>query len=598
MSTTETFLVKDIPLSKLKPSPANVRKTGGDEGLEELAASIEAHGLLQMPIVAPERDDAGNETGRYLVIAGERRRKALRLLVRQKKLPRGTTVPCVVRGDGLDSELSLAENTVRLAMHPADQFEAFARLHEEGQGIEEIAARFGVSPAVVKQRLKLAAVSPKLMALYREGELSLDQLMAFAITDDHDRQEEVLAQPSWNRGPETIRKLLTSSHVPASDRRARFVGAEAYELEGGTIVRDLFGEDGGGYLTDSRLLDRLVVWKLEAAAADLRQEGWRWVEAHAEYPYGYAHGLRRVYPSSEGAYAPEDVGRAGAIASLGRDGELRIERGFVKPEDEPQETPENGADAAPAVPEVEDVPAGEPSPGATEAETEAMRPLSGPLIESLTAHRTAALRECLAAQPETALIALTHALALPAFYGTSHDPDSCLCLEIGQMVQRRLPSGIDESPAGQALARRHADWAGRLPRTSGELWGWLVAQAPETRLSLLAYATAHTVDAVQRGWEGRRRGLRHAGQLAAALGLDMADWWAPTAESYLGQVPKARILEAVREGVSDKDAGHIAGLKKEAMVEHAERLLAGSRWLPEPLRAAPAPAPREAAAAE
>jgi ParB family transcriptional regulator, chromosome partitioning protein len=80
-------------------------------------------------------------------------------------------------------------------MHPADQFEAFAKLHgDEGMAAEDIAARFGVSAAVVRQRFKLAAVSPKLMQAYRDDELNLDQLTAFAITDDHARQEQVSAR--------------------------------------------------------------------------------------------------------------------------------------------------------------------------------------------------------------------------------------------------------------------------------------------------------------------------------------------------------------------------------------------------------------------
>ena len=90
------------------------------------------------------------------------------------------------------TEISLAENAIRTDMHPADQYEAFAKLHdEEGKSAEDIAARFGVTAAVVRQRLKLGAVSPKLRALYRKGEMNLDQLSAFAITEDHERQERV-----------------------------------------------------------------------------------------------------------------------------------------------------------------------------------------------------------------------------------------------------------------------------------------------------------------------------------------------------------------------------------------------------------------------
>jgi len=197
--------VREIPLDKLKPSPANVRRTGADAGLDELAASIAAHGLLQMPVVAPELNGEGAGTGCYLVTAGERRRKALLLLVRQKKLKKTAPVTCLVRTDENAGELSLVENTVRMPMHPADQFEAFARLHgEQGLGLEEIAARFGVMPAVVRQRLKLAAVSPMLIEKYRAGELSLEQLMAFAVTDDSALQEETPPQRPGIRPPLTL----------------------------------------------------------------------------------------------------------------------------------------------------------------------------------------------------------------------------------------------------------------------------------------------------------------------------------------------------------------------------------------------------------
>jgi ParB family transcriptional regulator, chromosome partitioning protein len=369
-------IVEHIPLNRLKASPENVRSTRATATIEELAASIAAHGLLQMPVVRPERDQDGRETGCYLVDVGESRRLALRLLAKRKHIKRSEPVACLVRTDGRGAEISLAENVVRTAMHPADQFEAFARLtREQGLGLEEIAARFGITPAVVRQRLKLAAVSPKLLRFYRAGELTLDQLMAFALTDDRIRQEQVHGALGWDRSPEMIRRLLTGGHASVGDRRVRFVGLEAYEAAGGGLLRDLFAEDDGGWLTDGELLDLLVREKLEAAAEEVRREGWKWVEAQPEYPYGLAQACRRIYPRAvplpeeaearlaelraryealaEGggeteaaaaeletltaeiaaveargwAYPPEKV-YAGAIVALGQDGALRIERGF------------------------------------------------------------------------------------------------------------------------------------------------------------------------------------------------------------------------------------------------------------------------------
>ena len=207
--------------------------------------------------------------------------------------------------------------------------------------------------------------------------------MAFTLTDDHGRQFEVWAQLSWNKSPEMIRKLLTQSHVGPSDRRVRFVGAEAPEQAGGTILRDLFVEDHGGYFTDSQLLDRLVLEKLEDAGEEVSREGWKWVAVYPEYPYNFVHALRRIYPHSvplserrarssmsslpgtmrsspstarslrrmscrarppgrgdrldpaalPKRTLPEDLSRAGAIVSLSSEGALRVERGFIKPED-------------------------------------------------------------------------------------------------------------------------------------------------------------------------------------------------------------------------------------------------------------------------
>jgi len=176
--------IQHLPLSKLVLSAANLRKTDKAHGVEQLAASIQAHGLLQNLQVKP------TAKGQFEVVAGGRRLAALKLLAKQKKIATDHPIPCNLL-DGEDvTEISLAENEVRQAMHPADQFDAFKALADNGKGEEEIAARFGVTPHVVRQRLKLAAVSPKLIALYRKGEMTLGCLMAFAVSDDHQQQEK------------------------------------------------------------------------------------------------------------------------------------------------------------------------------------------------------------------------------------------------------------------------------------------------------------------------------------------------------------------------------------------------------------------------
>lgn len=382
-SGTEVF----IPLNKLKKSPRNARKTPHSEAIiEAYAASIAAKGIFQNLVVEPELDGEGTETGFYLVSIGEGRRLAQLLRVKRKQIKKTEPIRCVIDTVNDPHEISLDENITREDMHPADQFEAFRELHEErGWGAEEIAARFGITAHVVRQRLRLGAVSPRLIQVYRDGDLSLDQLMAFAITDDHARQEQVFENLSYNREPYIIRRELTRAHVAANDRRALFIGAEAYMEAGGAILRDLFSEDRGGFYEDAALLDRLVIEKLQGISETARQaEGWKWADVHIDFPH--ANGLRRTYPqpvdlseedkaafamasdefnrlteewdSAEElpddvhqrfgrleaeieridalrhAFDPDVVARGGVFVVLAHDGTARIERGFIRAEDE------------------------------------------------------------------------------------------------------------------------------------------------------------------------------------------------------------------------------------------------------------------------
>ena len=230
-----------VPLNRLKASPSNARKVRHSAAaIEALAASIRAKGVLQAPVVESERDGEGAATGNYLVTIGEGRRQALRTLVKRKAIKRTHPVKVVVDTLNDAHEISLDENFTREAMHPADQFEAFRTLAEEkGYGPEEIGARFGVSAHVVRQRLRLGAATPELMAAYREGTLTLDLLAAFCVSEDQDRQRQVLEQMGPYTSVFAIRRAMTEAKVRADDRRVGFVGIEAYEAEGGAVLRDL-----------------------------------------------------------------------------------------------------------------------------------------------------------------------------------------------------------------------------------------------------------------------------------------------------------------------------------------------------------------------
>ena len=320
-----------VPLNKLIKSPRNARKVPhGEAAIEALAASIQHKGMLQNLVVEPETAD-GAPTGRYFVTAGEGRRLAQLLRAKRKQITRAQAIRCWRDTDNDAAEISLDENVTRTPMHPADQFERFHELsRDKGWGAEEIGARFGVSPEIVKRRLRLGAVSPKLMEVYRQDGLTLDQLAAFAIMDDHARQEQVFENLSHNKEPWIIRRDLTASNVPATDRRAMFIGADAYLEAGGNIIRDLFAEDQSGFFEDAGLLDTLAIERLREIAGEALAEGWKWAEAGIDFPHD--HGLRRYYPQAVALSEADEARLAEAAAEYDA-----LIRGYDSYEDMPEE---------------------------------------------------------------------------------------------------------------------------------------------------------------------------------------------------------------------------------------------------------------------
>ncbi|WP_136616939.1 MULTISPECIES: ParB/RepB/Spo0J family partition protein [Mesorhizobium] len=628
-----------IPLNKLKKSPRNARMTPHSEAIiEAYAASIAAKGMLQYPVVEPELDGEGAETGFYFVSIGEGRRLAQLLRVKRKQIKKTEPIRCVIDTVNDAHEISLDENITREAMHPADQFEAFRDLHEKkGWGAEEIAARFGITAHVVRQRLRLGAVSPKLMQVYREAGLTLDQLMAFAITDDHTRQEQVFENLTYNRDPYVIRRELTRTHIAASDRRAIFVGAKAYMEAGGGILRDLFTEDRGGFYEDAALLDQLVIAKLQGIAETVRQaEGWKWADVHIDFPH--ANGLRRTYPqpvdlSAEDqaayataseefnrlteewdsaeelpndvdqrfgkleaeieridalrhAYDPDIVSRGGVFVVLSHDGAARIERGFIRAEDEqagPEaETRPHGEDVNDDGEIIEDGSGPDSDGGSDEEAEDDGKPLSDLLIRDLTAHRTLGLRLALGEQPEIALVAVTHTLAAQTFYQGAEA--HCLEIRPTSVYLAGHADGIEDTAAGKALADRHTEWAADMPRDVADLWGFIASLDHASVMALFAHCASLTVNAVKQPWERKPRAHETADRLATAVNLDMAAHWTPTVRTYLGRITKAHILDAVRDAASEEAAERLSDLNKQPMAEAAEQLLAGTGWLPAVLR--------------
>ncbi len=613
--------VERITLNRLMPSPANVRRVNSTVGISELADSIEAVGLLHNLTVRK------GKKGKYEVVAGSRRLAALRLLAKEGRLEDDAEIPCNVRNTDNPTELSLVENVQREAMHVVDEILSYRQLAENGMAAETIAARFGQSVITVRQRLKLANLSPKVLDMMREDGMSIEQARALAISDSHEEQERVwFESPAYNRDARTLRAMLTSDHVRSTDRLARFVGLDSYEAAGGTTLRDLFNADSSTFLTDQPLLTKLAMDGLEQVAEPIKAEGWGWVETTLDASAIYQGGYGRIYAQTrtltedeqaelsalgesfdalqaqieayaEGdaaieadeerlvdierriaalqnaakVYEPREMALAGCLVYLDPFGAAQVGRGYVKAEDKAaldqlqRGAPDDRADEVEA-----------PTPSISDAQT----CYSAALMEELTAIRTAAMRVELANRPAIALAALLYPLVGRIFYtGYMHFETA---VEVSGQRRELAPSIKEPENAralGAWLAMKEA-WGDTLPGQPNDLWAWLLDQPTDKLLELLAFVTAANLNAVDAKHDHSKQRLANAEQVAEAVGLDMRNHWSHTA-TFLSRLSKAGIAEVLDEaGCEPELVRVIEKASKADAVTEAEKQLASKEWLP------------------
>ena len=417
----------------------------------------------------------------------------------------------------------------------------------------------------------------------------------------------------------------------------RFVGLDAYEQAGGGIRRDLFAEgDAGVYLTDAALLERLAQDRLASIAAEVKAEGWAWVDATPAATYADLHAFQRAprerrEPNKREAarieklqakmqevaeavdvamdaddedkadalqeegealgeqlqaleeglqgYGANVKAAAGAIVTIDRNGEVVIHRGLLREAE------------AKALRTLEKLRQGFSDPdAANDDEGEEDDPpkaaaISDRLAQRLSAHRTAALQIEVARHPQVALASLVHGMVQTVLQGRYYGHD--MPLGVSLKVQDRL-EGVapdwPESPAAVALRELQEAWGGKLPEDSAALFAALLAMEQAELVKLLAVCVAGAVDVVTPRATTQQPGV----ELAQAVGLDMAAWWQPTAEGYFKHVPKAVVLQAVGE-FAPESVNRLAKLKKADIASEAERLVNGKGWMPAIFKTADAP---------
>lgn len=614
---------KNIPLNQLKLSDDNVRKIYSQDAIADLAADIRTNGLIQSLSVRTLAEPDGVIT--HEVQGGGRRYRALQMLVKQKALAGDAPIPCIPNDSALATQISLAENTARQALHPLDEYRAFAEMLGQGKTEDDIANAFRVSVHTVRQRLRLGSASPVLHKAFQDEKITLQLLMAFCVTDNHERQETVWAQVQSQTylNTFTIKQMLMENTVPYRDKRVGFVGIDTYVKAGGTIEQDLFTADNEGYLTDPDLLNKLVQARLDREADTLKAKGWQWVKAAVSIPYSDTSDCDQLTPENETlseeqeqelqaleserdglqdidtdeltkkqakrlqtleaaidaienrepVFTPEDMARAGVTLEIGHDGRMLIEYGFIKQQDGPPADDSEEGEAAEAFTP--------PAESPQEADDEGEVKIPDSLVADLTIQRTACLQAALSANPDVAFLATLHALTLSAFYhcGTQ----SCLQLTGSTTIPQNADALRDFAPMKAMLDQRKA-WKARLPENSSDLWEMLQAMDRAEHMQLLAFVAATTLNVVVQKHDKRTYPVQHSHVLANALDYEIRNDWTPTAENFFGRVTKATMLASVAEARDEHTAHLISHMKKVPMAGEAQRLVDGTGWIPAPMR--------------
>ena len=629
--------LRAIPLACLALAPENVRATPPSPADQaQLTASIKAHGLLESLVVRHD-DNAGDGADRFAVIAGGRRLTALNLLAEDGTISTTHPVPCQIVSNDNTAELSLAENVMRIAMHPADQVVAFKALADTGSTSSAIAARFGVTERLVEQRLRLGNVAPQLLDAYRADRFDLAVLQAFAITTDHEQQLAAwnqVAHQGYRVTAWQVKRFLTEEPVPANISIARFVGVDTYESAGGAVLRDLFADqnENGVWLEDRALLAELATAKLRAVADELAQR-WKWAEAVLDADWSTTARYGRVHPvpseptADEAAdmqriearqhdlanldddqwteelleeaetletcycaieatiearahFRPEDIAIAGCIATIARNGTLEIIRGLVRTEDIPADRAATDP-SGPAQPPVTTPAGSTPVAGPAAAppdKTAQARKAAGVGIglgDDLRAIRNTHVKLHLSGNFDAAFDLLLFQLAR-AVFTQAYQPDS-LDIAFRPTVDRPFIRGNDDN---------FADWnpaEAQLEDISHLRFDWMdLDDDGEAFAAMQALADddkqALFAAAVARTVKGQlafeHRARPELEATIARLDIDFAATARPTADMYWSRIPKKRALDTARITVGPDWAISHSKLKKPELAKAMEAAFA------------------------
>ncbi len=615
-----------ITLNKLTVSAKNVRKTAPDkEADKRLMASIASQGVLQNLVAVPEGK------GKFGVVAGGRRLRALQALAKGKKIATNIGVPCLVKDKDADiTEISLAENVGQESMHPADTYVAYSEMVEQGVGIENIAAKFGVTKKVVQKRLKLGLVAPFLLDEYRAGDLNLDCIMSFTVSDDQERQLACYKELSGGHiHARAIKNWLMGEAVSIRNGIGAFVGKAAYINNGGVLSEDLFEETV--YLSDTTLVCELAQAKLERAAKKLEKEqgGWMWIDTTLErretmddliqlsaehvgvpkaldseietlekqimawedlyYDDELAEGFEDEEAFSAAIEAAQEKVRtleekrdeylqfseaqqaySGCVVTFDHAGKLDVLTGMARKKEIPKQSANSEKSAGEGGEASE-----KPKAGLTQA-----------LVSDLGNYRQQATKAALLRDPAAAADVLHYTLAMQVVTANHWEGRNLQNASFTVVDSKTSREDTGEGRAFDELTKaREAlplEWA--AVEDAGERFAAFRKLNKKAKDKLVAYCTVQTLTIGVRGKSEEQD------KLIEQLDVDFAGYWRPTKDNYFGRLTKGQMFEQFGPVLGQEWLDWSEDMKKGAIVEGLEERFnqkpeskddVRSTWIPE-----------------
>jgi ParB family chromosome partitioning protein len=532
--------MQSIPLSTILPPKNNPRSAIDQDGIESLAASILADGLLQNLVVRR----AKGKKPRYHIISGERRYRALSLLLERDQIAADYPVHVDLRTDLTDEDvlrLSTVENVQRENLTPLDEAAAFAQLIQQGAKLDELAAQTGLSGTTIKRRLALASLSDEAKAALQSRTITLAQAEALTL-GTHDAQRDILTrlESGYHDDADDIRNILLNRRPTVA---MAIFPMEQYQ---GTLTTDLFAEDTASYFDD---VEQFFALQRQAVAnlAKRYEETADWVEVTE---------CRQI--QSWHYDAAEEGERGGVLINLAPSGEVEVRERLVRHDIE-----------AETVAETADTPL---APARERPE------YSTPLRHYMAHHKSMAVQHVLFNHPrkakEVAVVMMLGASDWPRVSLTRH---ACL----GSLAQEDAPP-----IAYQAVEQHTLRLVKALNLSDDEDIGEEDGKTPGWELLLDAFkGTTKTYEAVkalsdedlddlhlllpvlcfgQGNCDQVDSGDSLFNRVARDIGVDMRDHWRPDT-AFLSRRTKPQLL-AITAEIGLNEGGPVAKLKKSELV--------------------------------